>query len=99
MVVVLKILLALVGIIILILLAFYMKGDKVVLIMPENYRELLNDYVKFYQELDEDAKTRFEKRVEQFLLAVKITGVNAEVEDLDLLLIAAGAIIPVFAIP
>ena len=30
---------------------------------------------------------------------MKITGVNAVVEDLDRLLIAAGAIIPVFAIP
>jgi len=67
--------------------------------LPENYRELLNDYVKFYRQLDEEGKGRFEKRIEQFLSAVQITGVNAIVEDLDRLLIAAGAIIPVYAIP
>ena len=44
-------------------------------------------------------KENFEQRVEQFLSAVKITGVNATVEDLDRLLIAAGAIIPVYGIP
>jgi len=40
----------------------------------------------------------FDKRVEHFLSAVKITGVNAIVEDIDRLLIAAGAIIPVYSI-
>jgi len=67
--------------------------------MPENYKELLIEYVKFYQQLDEEGKEKFEERVEHFLAAVPITGVNAVVEDLDRLLIAAGAIIPVFAIP
>jgi Mlc titration factor MtfA (ptsG expression regulator) len=41
----------------------------------------------------------FEKRVEHFLSTVQITGVNAIAEDIDRLLIAAGAIIPVYAIP
>ncbi|MBL0130826.1 MAG: zinc-dependent peptidase [Chitinophagaceae bacterium] len=60
---------------------------------------MLTDYVQFYRQLDEEAKEKFEKRIEHFLSAVKITGVNAVVEDLDRLLIASGAIIPVFAIP
>ena len=67
--------------------------------MPENYRELLTDYVKFYRQLDEAGKENFEKRADHFLSAVKITGVNAVAEDLDRLLIAAGAVIPVYAIP
>ena len=37
--------------------------------------------------------------MEHFLSAVQITGVNAVVEDLDTILIAAGAIIPVYAFP
>ena len=82
-----------------ILIAFKARREKVVFFLPENYKEVLNDYVKFYQELDEEGKEKFEKRTEQFLSAVQITGVNAEVEDLDRLLIAAGAIIPVYAIP
>jgi Mlc titration factor MtfA (ptsG expression regulator) len=88
------------GLIVLIILFVFRIGIvKEVIFLPENYRELLTDYVKFYQQLDEEAKVRFEKRVEQFLSAVKITGVNAIAEDLDRLLIASGAIIPVFAIP
>ena len=85
-------------IILLILFVFRISIAKEVVWLPENYRELLTSYVKFYQQLDEEAKLSFEKRAEQFLSAVKITGVNAVVEDLDRLLIASGAIIPVFAI-
>ena len=74
-----------------------MKGDKAIVRMPENYKELLEDYVQFYRELDEADKRLFEKRIEKFLIDVKVTGVNAEVEDIDRLLIAAGATIPVFS--
>jgi Mlc titration factor MtfA (ptsG expression regulator) len=88
------------GVIVLIILFVFRVGIvKEVILLPENYRELLADYVKFYRQLDEEAKLRFEKRIEHFLSAVKITGVNAVVEDIDKLLIASGAIIPVFAIP
>lgn len=33
--------------------------------MPENYKELLEDYVQFYRQLDEADKRLFEKRVEK----------------------------------
>lgn len=85
-------------IVLIVLFVFRISIVKEVVFLPENYRELLTDYVKFYRQLDEESKVRFEKRAEHFLSAVKITGVNAEVEDLDKLLIASGAIIPVFAI-
>jgi MtfA peptidase len=85
-------------IVLIILFVFRISIGKEILLLPENYRELLTDYVKFYRQLGEEDKERFEKRVEQFLSAVKITGVNAVAEDLDKLLIASGAIIPVFAI-
>jgi MtfA peptidase len=99
MVIILQILFVLVLIIIVILFVFRMSSAKETIALPENYKELLNDYVKFYRELDEEGKEKFEKRVEHFLSAVQITGVNAEVEDIDRLLIGAGAIIPVYAIP
>ena len=86
-------------ILLIILFVFRISMTKDVVLLPENYRELLTDYVKFYRNLDDDAKLKFEKRAEHFLSAVKITGVNAVVEDLDKLLIASGAIIPVFGIP
>jgi MtfA peptidase len=99
MVVVFQIFFVLLLIVIIILFVFSIRKDNALVPLPENYRELLHDYVKFYRELDAQAKEQFEKRTEDFLAAVKITGVNAVAEDLDLLLIAAGAIIPVFRIP
>ena len=99
MVTVLQVFFVLVLIIILILFVFKIRRENETIPLPENYRELLNDYVKFYQQLDEAGKIRFEERVEHFLSAVQITGVNAIAEDLDRLLIAAGAIIPVYGIP
>ena len=99
MVTVLQILFVLALIVITILIVFKKRREQETIPMPENFRELLNDYVKLYQQLDEEGKEKFEERVEHFLSAVKITGVNAIVEDLDRILIAAGAIIPVYAIP
>jgi Mlc titration factor MtfA (ptsG expression regulator) len=93
-----KVLITMFLIYLLILFAFRKKKEKVITPLPENYKELLHNYVKFYRQLNEEGKEQFEKRVEQFLAATKITGVNATVEDLDIILIAAGAIIPVFAI-
>jgi hypothetical protein len=99
MVYVLQVISVLALIIIIILFVFRVKVGKEPVELPENHRELLTDYVKFYRQLDEESKDRFDKRIKQFLSSVKITGVNAEVEDLDKLLISAGAIIPVFNIP
>jgi Mlc titration factor MtfA (ptsG expression regulator) len=93
-----QVLIGFVLIVLIILFVFRISIVKDVVFLPGNYRELLNDYVKFYRQLDEEGKVRFEKRIEHFLSAVKITGVNAVAEDLDRLLIASGAIIPVFAI-
>jgi len=99
MIFVFQILSVLTFIVLLTLFVFRITRTKPASQLPENYRELLFDYVKFYRQLDEEGKEMFEKRVDHFLSAVKITGVNAIVEDIDRLLIAAGAIIPVFAIP
>ncbi|MCB0740773.1 MAG: zinc-dependent peptidase, partial [Chitinophagaceae bacterium] len=99
MAIVLQTLFILLGLIILILLAFKMKSEKAENVLPENYWDILEEYVRFYRALPEADKKLFEKRVEKFLKEVKITGVNAEVEELDMMLIAAAAIIPVFAIP
>ena len=99
MVIALQILFVLALIILIILFVFRISRTKRTSQLPENYKALLTDYVKFYRQLDEEGKEKFEKRVDHFLSAVKITGVNAVVEDIDRLLIAAGAIIPVYSIP
>ena len=61
-------------------------------------RAILQQFVPFYNSLSSNQKKYFELRLQQFLSATKITGVNAVVEKIDVLLIAASAIIPVFAI-
>lgn len=98
MILVLQIFFVLVLIVLLVLFAFKPKRTEV-FPLPENYKQLLNDYVKFYQGLGDDDKKKFEDRFQRFLSSVKITGANAEIEDLDRVLIGAGAIIPVFFIP
>jgi Mlc titration factor MtfA (ptsG expression regulator) len=67
--------------------------------LPDNYQDLLIDYVTFYNRLDEQEKIKFEEKFKKFLSAVKISGANAEVEDLDQVLIGAAAVIPTYNIP
>ena len=67
--------------------------------IPESYKLILNEYVEFYSVLDDDRKEEFEKRMQLFLSKVRITGIGTMVEDVDKVLIAASAIIPIFAFP
>ncbi len=94
---VLQILFVLALIILVILFVFQPRRARA-FVMPEHYRELLNDYVGFYAALNEEGKKRFEEQVQRFLSSVKITGANAQVEDLDRVLIGAAAVIPVYFI-
>jgi hypothetical protein len=98
MTVALQIFFALFLIILLIILVFRPKR-KPLFELPQDYPDLLADYVPFYAALEEAARKQFEERFARFLAAVRITGANAEVEDLDRVLIGAAAIIPVFYIP
>ena len=67
--------------------------------IPGPYRQILSEQVPFYQQLDETRKGEFENRIQHFLSQTKITGVNTLVEDLDKVLVAASAIIPIFNFP
>jgi len=98
MITVLQILFALLVIILIIVFVFQPRRTKTIA-WPDNYQDLLNDYVQFYSNLDDEEKKRFEDKFQKFLSAVKITGANAEAEDLDRVLIGAAAVIPVYFIP
>jgi len=65
--------------------------------IQEKDRNLLQQYVSFYNELDKQKQSEFENRIEHFLCTVRITGINTKVERLDQLLIASSAIIPIFS--
>jgi len=97
MITVLQILVVLLFIVIFIMVVFKQRRQNSFQ-LPENYKYLLQDYVTFYNNLPEDEQKHFHDRLEKFYAAVKITGVNAEVEDLDRVLIGAAAIIPVYYI-
>ncbi|MGZ3955487.1 MAG: M90 family metallopeptidase [Flavisolibacter sp.] len=85
-------------VIILIILFVFQPRRKEGYALPENYSDTLEDYVRFYVGLDEYGRKRFDDKLIKFLSAVKITGANAEVEDLDRLLIGAAAVIPTYYI-
>jgi Mlc titration factor MtfA (ptsG expression regulator) len=86
-------------VVILIILFVFQPRRKEGFALPENYEEQLNDYVRFYSNLNNEGKKRFEDKFRKFLSSIKITGANAEVEDLDRILIGAAAVIPTFYIP
>ena len=74
---------------------FYKKPVKKI-ILPENYRELLMNYVSYYRRLDEKNKLRFEEKIKDFLSYVRIDGIDTTVDEIDKLLVASSAVIPIF---
>ena len=80
-------------------LAFNWKRKKIPVdnIFPAEYLNILNEKVSFFQRLNADDKKIFENKISQFLNTTKITGIGTDVEVLDSVLVAASAIIPIFA--
>lgn len=80
------------------IIVFYKKPVKEIT-LPTGYKELLMKHVAFYRSINNEEKMRFEKKIKEFLGYVQIHGVNTAVEDIDKLLVAASAIIPIFGFP
>ena len=78
---------------------FFQRKKKIIVPadFPGSYREILNKQVPFYIQLNDEDKKEFENRILVFLSRVKITGVKTSVEDLDRILVASSAVIPIFA--
>lgn len=66
---------------------------------PESWRCILNEHVKFYVDLENSQKESFEKRIQLFLATKKIEPIDTEIDDSIRIMIAASAIIPMFAFP
>ncbi|PSL44868.1 hypothetical protein CLV51_105241 [Chitinophaga niastensis] len=64
--------------------------------VPADYQSLLQTHVRYYQQLNEADKKRFEEMLQRFLKRTHIEGVGTAVEPLDRVLVAASAIIPIF---
>ena len=66
---------------------------------PTHWRSVLLDKIQYYRSLDGEQRARFEKAVLRFLNTTKITGIKTNVDENDIILIGASAIIPIFAFP
>jgi len=62
------------------------------------YPPLLNEHVDYYFRLGAEEKQRFEKLLYKFLADVTVEGVGTTITDLDRVLIASSAIIPIFGL-
>lgn len=60
---------------------------------------ILSSNIAFFRALDKKEQQQFEHEVREFLSYIKITGVGTSVDNLDRILVAASAVIPVFAFP
>lgn len=66
---------------------------------PASWRKILLENILFYSNLETEEKKKFENKVHDFLINITISGVETEVNEYDKVLIAASAIIPIFAFP
>lgn len=60
---------------------------------------ILENNIAFFRALNKQQKRQFESEVKEFLEYVEVTGVNTTADNLDKILVAASAVIPVFAFP
>jgi MtfA peptidase len=65
----------------------------------EHWSKLLEHHVAFYRQLPVEQRMEFERRITLFWQTTEIVAGQFEVEDLDRLLVAASAIIPVWSFP
>ncbi|MFD2144143.1 M90 family metallopeptidase [Mucilaginibacter antarcticus] len=61
-------------------------------------RSLLDSRVDYYHKLNRAEKKRFESQIAAFLAGVNIEGVGTDITDVDRVLIASSAVIPVFGL-
>lgn len=80
-------------------IVLYYKRPKKYMALSAAYKNLLKDHVTFYRSLNNKEKIRFENKIDEFLNYVRINGVNTTVEDIDRVLVAASAVIPIFGFP
>ncbi len=64
--------------------------------VPNHWHNILRDNVLFYQKLTEKEQQLFREKISRFLATVHIRAIKFKIEELDTLLVAASAVIPVF---
>ena len=69
------------------------------LVVPEHWHPLLIKHILFYEKLNDDEQEVFRAKMASFLKETNIEAIHFNLEELDTLLIAASAVIPVFRFP
>lgn len=64
---------------------------------PVHYIEILKDEIPSYSKLSEENKEVLHSRIMIFLSEVKIVGIGTDVEDIDRILVATSALLPVMS--
>ncbi|MEZ0540048.1 zinc-dependent peptidase [Fibrella arboris] len=76
---------------------FTRKKEVIIEPLAPTYVDLLEKNVPYYASLPNERRQQFADRVSRFLDYVTIEGVETTVDDLDKVLVASSAIIPIFA--
>jgi MtfA peptidase len=77
---------------------FILKGKKPKLetgLPASDYETLLKDHIPYYGKLDYALQKRFVEKARDFLGAVRIEGVGFEITEVDRIMVAASAVIPI----
>ncbi len=75
------------------------KWKKPTALFPAGWRIILAEKVGFYNGLNVEEKKLFEFKIQEFLFNCRITGIQTTVNETDKILVAASAVIPIFAFP
>lgn len=67
--------------------------------IPNKWRTILKKEVSFYTKLNKEEKALFEFKIQEFVANCEIVGAETVVTELDKVLVAASAVIPIFAFP
>ncbi len=65
--------------------------------ISNEWKTILHDYVSFYRHLNEDEKHQFHGKILDFIANTRITGIKCEITDVERVLVASSAVIPVFS--
>ncbi|WP_460217828.1 M90 family metallopeptidase [Psychroserpens sp. MEBiC05023] len=76
---------------------FYKRNSRKAKPFPMHWHDILLKEVSFYKKLSSKEQQRFQNRIMRFLSEVYIDSVDVEVTELDKILIASSAVIPVFS--
>jgi Mlc titration factor MtfA (ptsG expression regulator) len=85
-----------IGLLVVAVLGFSKLKSKKAASFPNHWLPVLDEEVLFYRRLSEENKSIFRHRMMLFLAEVHIDAVQTTLQDLDKILIASSAVIPVF---